>query len=215
MASRAFSTLTWRSVVSFRVFDTLSFLSLFIPRLWTRSVWIVHRGHRQYPLFRTVAKATLEVKILTFMLYFLVDGLLLWVVSWVREYSWIKSSHFSVTASDNNAMLVCFHEFIIEESFPLGMKELTLTMRIECVTHHLSPRMKSGKIFECIWKLGKLAQVWPFKKWGLLFRNRQRDWTKRVKAYTAYISIHFRSPCRVARALHCQRMLGELHPTKT
>jgi len=44
------------------------------------------------------------------------------MISRVCEYSWIKLMHDSITALNQDAMLIYLQEFIVKEYFPLFME---------------------------------------------------------------------------------------------
>lgn len=154
MISRAVSTLRLLASSSTRARLSRCCMSRFMPMFRTRDFGMRHRGHRQLPLSRTVARSTLFCnKTSCKGLNCQIGHILFWIIRGISEDPRIKSSHDPITTLDYDAMFIGFYEFIIQEYCPLCMHDFTAAMSYYGFYGPLASHIFSGKVFKCIWKL--------------------------------------------------------------
>lgn len=78
---------------------------------------------------------------------------LLWVIRRVREDTRVEPTLTTIIAGHDDPMTVRLHELIIQYMTPLGMEELSLTMRQESLVNSRFACIRHEKVLEVIRKL--------------------------------------------------------------
>jgi hypothetical protein len=56
---------------------------------------------------------------------------LFWVIGQISEDLWKDVSQYSIWTSEHDSVMVCVNKIIIQQNVPTGLKQLSLTMRLQ------------------------------------------------------------------------------------